>query len=107
MGTQVHGGHTLAIMPNVDYAFIVALVVVILDGINADDDEDDFSDGFINGIDSYVNMVEAVNILQFFTKYQWFLIVGVDVSDSGICSKYFSTLCKIPTDYIRLEICRL
>jgi hypothetical protein len=37
-------------MPNVDYAFIVALVVVILDGINADDDEDDFSDSFITGI---------------------------------------------------------
>jgi len=35
MWTQVHGRHTLAIMPNVDYAFIVALVVVILDYINA------------------------------------------------------------------------
>jgi len=32
----VHGRHTLAIMPNVDYAFIVALVVVILNGDNAD-----------------------------------------------------------------------
>ncbi|XP_011042736.1 PREDICTED: protein LURP-one-related 15-like [Populus euphratica] len=33
MLAQVHGRHTLAIMPNVDYAFIVALVVVILDAI--------------------------------------------------------------------------
>ncbi|PNS99368.1 hypothetical protein POPTR_016G131400v4 [Populus trichocarpa] len=36
MLAQVHGRHTLAIMPNVDYAFIVALVVVILNGDNAD-----------------------------------------------------------------------
>ncbi|XP_011032567.1 PREDICTED: protein LURP-one-related 15-like [Populus euphratica] len=37
MLAQVHGRHTLAIMPNVDYAFIVALVVVILKGSNPDD----------------------------------------------------------------------
>ncbi|XP_034924138.1 protein LURP-one-related 15 [Populus alba] len=50
MLAQVHGGHTIAIMPNVDYAFIVALVVVILDGINADDDVGDaFIDGFVGG----------------------------------------------------------
>ena len=47
----MHGGHTLAIMPNVDYDFIVALVVVILDGINADDHGGDaFIDGFVSGI---------------------------------------------------------
>ncbi|KAJ6871732.1 protein LURP-one-related 15-like isoform X1 [Populus alba x Populus x berolinensis] len=37
MLAQVHGRHILAIMPNVDYAFIVALVVVILYGMNAND----------------------------------------------------------------------
>jgi len=50
MWTQVHGRHTLAIMPNVDYAFIVALVVVILDKINANDDGDAAINGFINGL---------------------------------------------------------
>jgi hypothetical protein len=32
------------------------------------------------------------------------MFVGINVSDSGICSKYFSTLYKIPTDDVRLEI---
>ncbi|KAL3569854.1 hypothetical protein D5086_029744 [Populus alba] len=41
---KVHRRHTLAIMPNVDYAFIVALVVVILDEIKADG----YSDAAIN-----------------------------------------------------------
>nr|XP_034924139.1 protein LURP-one-related 15-like isoform X2 [Populus alba] len=44
MLAQVHRRHTLAIMPNVDYAFIVALVVVILDEIKADG----YSDAAIN-----------------------------------------------------------
>ncbi|XP_011042664.1 PREDICTED: protein LURP-one-related 15-like isoform X2 [Populus euphratica] len=54
MLAQVHGRHTLAIMPNVDYAFIVALVVVILDEINADDDGDAILEGFVDGIASGV-----------------------------------------------------
>ena len=33
--------------------------------------------------------------------------IGIHVGDGGICSKYFSTLCKIPTDYVHLEIRRL
>ncbi|KAL9371716.1 hypothetical protein Peur_036856 [Populus x canadensis] len=49
MLAQVHGRHTLAIMPNVDYAFIMALVVVILDEINAADDGDAFVECFIEG----------------------------------------------------------
>jgi len=49
MWTQVHGRHTLAIMPNVDYAFIVAHQVVILDEINADDYGDAAINSFIDG----------------------------------------------------------
>ncbi|KAG6745376.1 hypothetical protein NC652_037026 [Populus alba x Populus x berolinensis] len=50
MIAQVHGGHTLAIMPNVDYAFIVALVVVILEGIKADDHREGAALKDINGV---------------------------------------------------------
>jgi hypothetical protein len=37
-------------MPNVDYAFIVALAVVILEWINAYDYGDAAINGFINGL---------------------------------------------------------
>uniref|UniRef100_A0A3N7HYF2 Uncharacterized protein n=1 Tax=Populus trichocarpa TaxID=3694 RepID=A0A3N7HYF2_POPTR len=46
---KVHGRHTLAMMPNVDYAFIVALAVVILEWINAYDYGDAAINGFIDG----------------------------------------------------------
>eukprot|EP00258_Populus_trichocarpa_P027337 XP_024443356.1 protein LURP-one-related 15 isoform X1 [Populus trichocarpa] len=49
MLAQVHGRHTLAMMPNVDYAFIVALAVVILEWINAYDYGDAAINGFIDG----------------------------------------------------------
>jgi len=35
------------------------------------------------------------------------MFVGINVGNSGICSKYFLTLCKIPMDYVHLEIYRL
>ncbi|KAG6744345.1 hypothetical protein POTOM_053065 [Populus tomentosa] len=50
MIAQVHGGHTLAIMPNVDYAFIVALMVVILEGIKVDDHREGAALKGINGV---------------------------------------------------------
>ena len=52
MWTQVHGKHILAIMPNVDYAFIVALMVVILDSINA-------NDAAINAVNSVIDGVAS------------------------------------------------
>ncbi|KAI5561464.1 hypothetical protein POPTR_016G131600v4 [Populus trichocarpa] len=50
MIAQVHGRDTLAIMPNVDYAFIVALLVVILEGINPDDHREGAALKGINGV---------------------------------------------------------
>ncbi|KAL9374484.1 hypothetical protein Peur_034104 [Populus x canadensis] len=47
---KVHGRDTLAIMPNVDYAFIVALLVVILKGINPDDHREGAALKGINGV---------------------------------------------------------
>jgi len=52
----VHGRHTLAIMPNVDYAFIVALVVVILNGNNADD----HGDAAITGLNVLNGVIEGL-----------------------------------------------
>ncbi|XP_011009968.1 PREDICTED: uncharacterized protein LOC105114932 [Populus euphratica] len=57
MLARVHGRHTLAIMPNVDYAFIVALAVIILHGINANDHGDE-AINVINGING--NPIPAV-----------------------------------------------
>ena len=51
----MHGRNTLAIMPNVDYAFIVALVVVILNGNNADD----HGDAAINGLKVLNGVIEG------------------------------------------------
>jgi hypothetical protein len=48
----------------------------------------------------------TVNILQLLVKYEWTTSVWKSIGESGICSKYFATLGKIPTDYIRLEIRR-
>jgi hypothetical protein len=42
--------------------------------------------------------------LQLFVKYRWSLAIDVEVDDSGICSKYFSTLYKIPIIQIKLKI---
>jgi hypothetical protein len=50
-------------------------------------------------------MTFAVNIYQLLVKYQQNVSICDDVGDCGISSKYFSTLCKIPTETLRLEIC--
>ena len=48
----------------------------------------------------------TVNILQLLVKYERTMSVWKSIGESGICSKYFATLGKIPMDYIRLEIRR-
>jgi hypothetical protein len=42
-------------MPNVDYAFIVALVVVILDMIDADPSGKDYGDAVTTIFDTFIN----------------------------------------------------
>jgi hypothetical protein len=54
-----------------------------------------------------VSVAYAVNILQLSVKYRRNMSVSINVGDSGICSEYFSTIYKIPTDYVHLEIRRL
>jgi hypothetical protein len=39
----------------------------------------------------------AIDILQLYVKYQQTHSVCRDIGDCDICSKYFATLCKIPT----------
>jgi len=52
-----------------------------------------------------VNVVYAVNILQLFVKYQRVLSVCISVAKCGISSKYFATLCEIPTSVVHSYIC--
>jgi hypothetical protein len=51
-----------------------------------------------------VIMAFAVNILQLSVKYRRKYSIGIDVGDSGIYGKYFSTLYKITMNKVRLEI---
>jgi len=53
-----------------------------------------------------VIMAFTVNILQLLVKYWQKYSIGIDIGDSGIYGKYFSTLCKITTDKVCLEIRR-
>jgi hypothetical protein len=55
--------------------------------------------------DRYISSVIVaypVNILKFSVKCQWTLSVCEGAGDCGIFSKYFSTLDKMPTDFIHL-----
>jgi hypothetical protein len=45
-----------------------------------------------------------VNIFQLSVKYRPMASVDENVGDYSICSKYFSTLCKIPTETLRPKI---
>jgi hypothetical protein len=49
-----------------------------------------------------VMVAYTINIVKLLVKYRWDMSVGIDVGDSDICNKYFSTLGKIPTDFIHL-----
>ena len=49
-------------------------------------------------------MAFSVNIFHLSVKCQWTLSVYEDVGDCDISSKYFSSLGKMPTDAIRLQI---
>ena len=49
-----------------------------------------------------VIVVEEVSIFQLSMKYRWMASVYEDAGDYGICSKYLSTLGKVPTYYFCL-----
>jgi hypothetical protein len=57
-----------------------------------------YTDGYIPS----VIVAYPVNILKFSVKCQWTLSVCEGAGDCGIFSKYFSTLDKMPTDFIHL-----
>jgi hypothetical protein len=49
-----------------------------------------------------VMVAYTINIFKLSVKYRWDMSIGIHVGDSGICSKYFSTLGKIPTDFFHM-----
>jgi hypothetical protein len=57
---------------------------------------------YTNGNIPSVIVAYEVNIFQLSVKYRGNESVCEDIGDYGICSKYFSTLDKIPTKYFRL-----
>jgi hypothetical protein len=56
------------------------------------------ADGLYPSVESSVFVAFPVNILQLFVKCRRTVSVGMDISDSGISSKYFAIFCEMPMD---------